>query len=63
MGCGIIIRNENGDSLGVMAILIGEQTNHVAEASTDLNGLLYAKSMNMEKIWLEGDFLNIINCL
>lgn len=53
----------NGDSLGVMAIPIGEQTNHVAEASAALYGLSYAKSMNLDKIWLEGDSLNIINCL
>ena len=46
-----------------MAIPIGDQTNHVAEACTALHGLLYAKSMNLRKIWVEGDSLNIINCL
>ena len=46
-----------------MEIPIGNQTNHIMEASAPLYGLLYAKSMNIEKIWLEGDSLNIINYL
>lgn len=35
--------------MGVMEIPIGEKTNHVVEASAALYGLLYAKSLNMEK--------------
>jgi ribonuclease HI len=62
-GCRVIIRNMNGDSLWVMIIPIGEQKNHMVEASVALYGLSYAKSMNLDKIWLEGDSLNIINCL
>ena len=62
-GCGVVIRNSNGDYVGGMAIPIGDQTNHVAEAYATLHGLLYAKSMNLRKIWVEGDSLNIINCL
>ena len=62
-GCGVVIRNSNGDNVGCMAILIGDQTNHVAEACASLHDLLYAKSINLRKIWVEGDSLNIINCL
>jgi ribonuclease HI len=46
-----------------MAIPIGFQTNHIAEASATLYGLSYAKSLDLTKVWLEGDSLNIINCL
>ena len=60
--CGIIIRNMNGDRVGGMAIPIGAQTNHVTEASAALYGLNYAKSLNLNKIWLEGYSLNIIIC-
>ena len=63
IGCGIIIRNMNGDRVCGMAIPIGVQTNHVVEASTALYGLSHPKSLNLNKIWLEGDSLNIINCL
>ena len=62
-GCGIVIRNSNGDNVGCMAIPIGIHSNHVAEACAALHGLIYAKKMNMRKIWVEGDSLNIINCL
>ena len=58
-----MIRNSNGDNMGSLAIPLGFQTNHVVEASTALHGLLYAKKLNLNKIWLEGDSLNIINCL
>ena len=61
LGCGIIIKNMSGNSLGVMAIPIGEQTNHVVEASVALHDLIFVKSMNLKKIWLKGDSLNIIN--
>lgn len=63
VGCGITIRNENGYSIGAMAIPTGKKNNYIVEASATLYGFLYAKSMNMEKIWLEGDSLNINNCL
>lgn len=63
VGCGIIIRDENGYSNGAMEIPIGNQTNHIEEASTSLHGLFFSKNKNLEKIWLEGDSLNIINCL
>ena len=32
-------------------------------ASAALHGLRYAKKLNLKRIWLEGDSLNIINCL
>lgn len=63
VGCGIFIRNSNGDNMGSLVVLIGHQTNHVAEASAALHGLHYAKNLNMKKIWLERGSLNIINCL
>ena len=58
-----MIRNSNGDFVGGMAIPLGCQTNHVAEASAALYGLMYAKDLNLANIWIEGDSLNIINCL
>ena len=63
IGCEIVIKNEQGYSIGAMAIPIGVQTNHIAEASSTLYDLSYAISLNLNKIWLEGDFLNIVNCL
>lgn len=38
-GCGLIIRNENGDCLGIIAIPIRDQTNHVVESSVAIYGL------------------------
>ena len=63
VGCGVVIRNSNGDNVGCMAIPIENQTNHVVEACAAFHGLIYAKKMNFRKIWVEGDSLNIINCL
>ena len=51
--CGIIIRNVNGDRMGGMAIPIGIQTNHVVEANANLYGLIYAKRLNLNKLWLD----------
>ena len=62
-GCGIVIRDAYGEKVGCMAIPIGSQTNHVAKASAALYCLIYAKSLNLRKVWVEGDYLNIINCL
>lgn len=59
----MVIINSNSDFVGGMAIPLGCQTNHVVEASTALYGLIYAKDLNLKKIWIEGDSLNIINCL
>lgn len=58
-----MIRNSIGENVGSLAIPIGTQTNHIAEASTSLHGLRYAKKLNLKRIWLEGDSLKIINCL
>ncbi len=60
-GCGVMIRNSNGDFVGGMAIPLGCQTNHVVEASVALYGLIYAKDLNLKNIWIKGDSLNIIN--
>ena len=62
-GCEVVIRNSYGDKVGCMAIPIGSQTNHMAKACATLHGLIYAKSLNLMKVWMEGDSLNIINCL
>lgn len=43
--------------------LLERKKKHIEEASSSLYGLLYYKGMNMEKTWLEGDSLNIIDCL
>ena len=62
-GCGVVIRDAYGEKVGYMAIPIGSQTNHVAEASDALHGLMFAKSLNLRKVWVEGYTLNIINFL
>ena len=61
--CGVVIRDAYGEKVGCVAIPIGNWVNHVAEASAALNGLIFAKSLNFRKVWVEGDSLNIINCL
>ena len=63
MGCGIVIKNEESYTIGAMAIPIGVQTNHIEEASATLYGLSLAKSLNLSKVWLEGDSLNIVKFL
>ena len=60
--CGIVIRDAYGEKVGCMAIPIDSQTNHVAKASATLYSLIYAESLKLKKVWLEGDSLNIINC-
>lgn len=62
-GCGVVIRNSYGDKVGFLAIPIGSQTNQVSKAFVSLHVLIYSKSLNLMKVWVEGDSLNIINCL
>ena len=61
--CRVIIKNSYGDKVGCMAIPIGNQNNHMDKACAALHGLIYAKTMNLRKVWVEGNSLNIINCL
>lgn len=42
---------------------IGNQTYHMDEDFPTLHGLIYAKNLNLRKVWVEGDSLNSINCL
>ena len=56
-GYGIVIKNSYGEKVGCIAIpigsqTIGSQTNHVAEACAALHGLIYAKSLNLRKVWV-----------
>ena len=62
-GYGVVIRNSIGDFFSHMAIPLGCQSNHVTKASATLYGLMLAKDLNLVNIWIEGDSLNIINCL
>ena len=39
------------------------QTNHFVEAMTTLQITNLAKDQGISKLWLEGDSMNIVNCL
>lgn len=42
---------------------LGNQKNHYAEVATTCHSLVLAKNQGVSKLWLEGDSLNVINCL
>lgn len=62
-GYGGIARNFVGSFLVEVVGPLGSQTSHYAEASAALNTLIISKNLNHDKLWLEGDSLNIIKCL
>lgn len=63
VGCGSVIRDCNSNFIVASATPLGKQKNHMEEAMGAYLGFKLAKSMNFNKIWLEGDSMNIINCL
>lgn len=46
-----------------MSLPLGHQTNHFAEASAARQIVKLALASGVESLWLEGDSLNIINCI
>lgn len=62
-GCGAILRDDRGICKEMVAIPIGTQTNHKAEAMIALQGILLAKKWNCPYLWIEGDSNKIIKCL
>lgn len=62
-GYGAILRGYRGICKGMIAVLIGTQTNHKAEAMAALQGIILAKKWNYPYLWIEGDSNNIIKCL
>lgn len=62
-GCGGIIRNNSGGGIAALSLPLGHQTNHFAEASTTRQIVKLALASGVESLWLEGDSLNIINCI
>lgn len=63
VGCGSISKDYNGNFIAANASPLGMQNNHMAEAMRAYFGLQLANRLNFKKIWLEGDSMNIINCL
>ena len=62
-GCGEIIRNSLDGGIVVFSSPIGHQTNHLAEASAARLIVKLALDSGIKYLWLEGDSLNIINCI
>lgn len=62
-GCGGIIRNSLGGGIVALSLPLGHQTNHFAEAIAARKIVKLALASGVESLWLEGDSLNIINCI
>ncbi|XP_059067567.1 uncharacterized protein LOC131858360 [Cryptomeria japonica] len=62
-GCGGVARNHSGLLVFAVALPLGTQSNHYAEASTAHIRLHKDKREGFAKVWLEYDSLNTINCL
>ena len=52
-----------GGGIAAFSSPIGHQTNHLAEASAARLTVKLALDSGIEQLWLEGDSLNIINCI
>ena len=61
--CGRIIKNSHGVGEVAFSYPLGNQTNHFVEASAALHTVKLALIVGVDNLWLEGDSLNIINCL
>ena len=61
--CGGIIRNNHGIGIAALSYPIENQTNHFAKASATYHTTKLALKEGINNLWLEGDSLNIINCL
>ena len=62
-GCKGITRNSHGIGIAALSYPIQNQTNHFAEASVAYHIVKLALKVGINNLWLEGDSLNIINCL
>lgn len=62
-GCGGIIRNSSGGGIVALSLPLGHQTNHFVEASAARQIVKLALASGVESLQLEGDSLNIINCI
>ena len=62
-GCRGIIRNSHKVGIAALSYPIRNQTNHFAEASAAYHIVKLAVKVGINNLWLEGDSLNIINCL
>lgn len=63
VGCRGVIKDENGIFISIVVLPVGCQTNHLAKAIGAYQGLLLAKQLDCNKVWLEGNSNNIINCI
>lgn len=57
------MRDWTGNCLGVVDAPLGTQRNHVAKVMVALQVVMLEKDLGSKKLWLEGDSLNIINCI
>ena len=60
VGVGVIIRNNFGKGIVVVASPLGTQINHYAEARATHYTIKLALDMGMKKHWLKGDSKNVI---
>ena len=63
VGCGGVLRNHSSNIIDTIAIPIDISTSHKVEATTSLYTMRMATKTSYWYLWLEGDFLNIINML
>lgn len=62
-GCGGVTRFYNVICVATITSPLGIQSNHIAEAMGVLKTLKVARQLKINKVWIEGDSLNIIRCL
>jgi ribonuclease HI len=62
-GCRGIIRNSSRGGILVVSFPLGHQTNHLVEASVARHIVKLALASGIKCLWLEGESLNIINCI
>ena len=62
-GSGGVIRNNSGGGIAAISFPLSHQTNHLVEASAIRHIVKLALASGIEQLWLEGDSLNIINCI
>lgn len=63
VGCGGVIRDENGRCIVAVELPMGTQTNHLSEAMGTFQTLQIANQLRCRKVWIEEDSNNIIQFL
>ncbi len=63
VGCGGVLRDHNSRVVDVVVVPIGSSTSHRVEVLVALFIVIKVVEICYQKLWLEGDSLNIINML